>query len=166
MPAKSPKNIDYESLRPSAEKKGLNGDDFSLRPSGVKKDDSIIESLVNPRKKIEQKEIVPSEIVPTKIETVQTEFVVAATNNKVAVKEITYAEETKQKKEEKKAEKDRDLLDNERWLKRNGHTLTYAGLYIFSILVFFRPYELIPGLGFLSSSFNADAGVTVQHLRK
>ena len=152
MPAKSPKNIDYESLRPSAEKKGVNGDDFSLRPSGVKKDDSIIESLVNPRKKIEQKEIVPSEIVPTKIETVQTEFVVAATNNKVAVKEITYAEETKQKKEEKKAEKDRDLLDNERWLKRNGHTLTYVGLYIFSILVFFRPYELIPALSFLSTS--------------
>jgi hypothetical protein len=48
----------------------------------------------------------------------------------------------KQNKQEKKAEKDRELLGSDRWLVRNGHGLTYLGLYLFSILVLFRPYEL------------------------
>jgi O-antigen ligase len=43
----------------------------------------------------------------------------------------------------------RSLLDRDRWLKTNGHLITYLGLYHFSILVLFRPYEIIPGLGFL-----------------
>ena len=55
-------------------------------------------------------------------------------------------------KKEKKAGKDRDLLSSDRWLVRNGHLFTYIGLYLFSILVLFRPYELIPGLGFLSAT--------------
>jgi putative inorganic carbon (hco3(-)) transporter len=48
-------------------------------------------------------------------------------------------------------EKDRELLSRDRWLIRNGHTLTYAGLFLFSIMVLFRPYEIVPGLGFLKS---------------
>ena len=52
----------------------------------------------------------------------------------------------------KKAAKDLHLLTKDRWLVRNGHLLTFFGLYFFSILVLFRPYELIPGLGFLSTS--------------
>lgn len=43
-------------------------------------------------------------------------------------------------------------MGKERWLVRNGHTLTFVGLYLFSVMVLFRPYELIPGLGFLSTS--------------
>lgn len=54
-------------------------------------------------------------------------------------------------KGEKKA-RDRNLLGADSWLVRNGHLLTYAGLYLFSILVLFRPYELIPSLGFLSAT--------------
>jgi O-antigen ligase len=61
----------------------------------------------------------------------------------------------------KKAEKDRDLLTKDRWLFRNGHLLTFFGVYFFSILVLFRPYELIPGLGFLSTSAFYVAVVTL-----
>jgi hypothetical protein len=35
---------------------------------------------------------------------------------------------------------------------RNGHTFSYLGLYFFSILVLFRPYELVPALSFLSAT--------------
>jgi O-antigen ligase len=49
-------------------------------------------------------------------------------------------------------DKDRELLGRERWLKRNGHTATYIGLFLFSIMVLFRPYEIIPGFGFLKST--------------
>jgi putative inorganic carbon (hco3(-)) transporter len=52
----------------------------------------------------------------------------------------------------RRQEKDAGLLTQERWLVRNGHLLTYIGLYFFSIMVLFRPYELVPGLGFLSAT--------------
>ncbi len=51
----------------------------------------------------------------------------------------------------KKEVKDRELLGSDRWLVRNGHALTYVGLFLFSIMVLFRPYELVPALGFLSA---------------
>ena len=41
------------------------------------------------------------------------------------------------RRRERKQEKDVKLLTGERWLVRNGHTFTYVGLFIFSILVLF-----------------------------
>ncbi len=58
----------------------------------------------------------------------------------------------KEKKRLERAEKDFQILNRDSWVKRNGHHLTYIGLYVFSILVLYRPYELVPGLGFLSAT--------------
>lgn len=41
----------------------------------------------------------------------------------------------------------------ENWLERNGHTATYAGIFLFTLVLYFRPYELIPAL----SGFNSMA---------
>ncbi|MCE7962298.1 MAG: hypothetical protein DYH05_07325 [Acidobacteria bacterium ACB1] len=49
-------------------------------------------------------------------------------------------------------ELDEKALASDNWLARNGHSLTFIGLYLFSILVLFRPYELLPSLGFLSAT--------------
>jgi len=49
-------------------------------------------------------------------------------------------------------ELDEKSLASDNWLARNGHSLTFIGLYLFSILVLFRPYELLPSLGFLSAT--------------
>lgn len=51
-----------------------------------------------------------------------------------------------------KRAKDTKLLASDRWLVRNGHTLTYFCLYFFSVMVYFRPYEIVPGLQFLSGT--------------
>ena len=59
---------------------------------------------------------------------------------------------TKKGRKLKRTERDKVLLTRDRWLVRNGHSLTYAGLYLFSIMVLFRPYELVPGLEFLNST--------------
>ena len=59
---------------------------------------------------------------------------------------------TRAARKAKKSKQDQNLLKNERWLVRNGHLYTYIGLYLFSVLVLYRPYELIPGLSFLSTS--------------
>ncbi|MGB7203364.1 MAG: O-antigen ligase family protein [Pyrinomonadaceae bacterium] len=52
--------------------------------------------------------------------------------------------------ESKQVKKDNELLGRDRWLVRNGHFVTFIGLYLFSIMVLFRPYEIVPGLGFLA----------------
>jgi hypothetical protein len=54
-------------------------------------------------------------------------------------------------KAEKVVEKDKVLLSRDNWLTRNGHTFSYIGIFLFTFTLYFRPYELIPGLGGLSS---------------
>src|SRR6185369_16119102 len=40
------------------------------------------------------------------------------------------------------------------WSLRNGHGLTFIALFLFSIVLYFRPYELIPALSsFLQMAF-------------
>jgi len=39
----------------------------------------------------------------------------------------------------------------ESWIVRRGHTLSYAGLLLFTIFLYFRPYELFSALSALSS---------------
>jgi putative inorganic carbon (HCO3(-)) transporter len=56
------------------------------------------------------------------------------------------------RKKQKEIEKDKALLSSDRWLVTHGHTVTYVGLFLFSTLVLFRPYEIVPGLGFLSAT--------------
>lgn len=42
------------------------------------------------------------------------------------------------------------LLKNEGLLLKRGHGLTYAGLFLFTAVLYFRPYELIPALAGVS----------------
>jgi O-antigen ligase len=148
----SAESLDYKPLKSSAKKGGADsGEHKSLANLSSKKKDLADEGLINRGKEIQKTEI-PPEPSPSIKETLPAENLVLKTNDVSAQKELTYAEEQKQKKVEKKAEKDRELLSGDRWLARNGHTLSYAGLYLFSILVLFRPYELIPELSFLSTS--------------
>ncbi len=44
-----------------------------------------------------------------------------------------------------------DLARRE-WILKRGHTLSFAGLFLFTLLVYFRPYELFESLSWLSSS--------------
>jgi O-antigen ligase len=37
------------------------------------------------------------------------------------------------------------------WLARRGHAISFAGLFLFTVVLFFRPYELIPALSSLTS---------------
>lgn len=51
----------------------------------------------------------------------------------------------------KKNEKQQVNSEKNTWLLRNGHSISYIGLFLFTLTVYFRPYELIPALsGFTS----------------
>ncbi|MGH9960249.1 MAG: O-antigen ligase family protein, partial [Pyrinomonadaceae bacterium] len=49
----------------------------------------------------------------------------------------------------------------ENWIHKHGHSVSYAGIFLFTALVFFRPYELSPSLFWLSTSAFWIAVVTV-----
>jgi O-antigen ligase len=163
MPADRPKSSDHKSLSSPAK----NGETQSrglapLKPSTNLtngKDSLLSRSLTNPHRQTSKH--IPSGPDPENKKEAAAEFVSseegpseAVNQPRIAAKkmELSFSDELKQKKKEKKTETDRKLLDSDRWLVRNGHALTYAGLYFFSILVLFRPYELIPALSFLSST--------------
>lgn len=164
MPFNRNKSFDYKSLTASARNRGKDSDSqTSLKPfknslpqSAHDEPNLPPQSLTNPLKK-KRPEPIPSdsfsELSPETGETNPTEFFSAVDGNREATLEnLPYAEQVKRRKEQKRAEKDYKLLNSERWLVRHGHTFSYIGLYLFSFMVFFRPYELIPGLGFLSAT--------------
>lgn len=152
MPADKTKSLDYKSLSP-VKNGGANSRDQSGLKSQKKskKSESFTKGLTNPFRKIQKQEI-PSEPMfeenPARAEI----FVSESKIEKEKKETLTYADEQKQKKEEKRLIRDFNLLSGDEWLARNGHTLTYIGLYLFSILVLFRPYEIIPSLSFLSAT--------------
>jgi putative inorganic carbon (hco3(-)) transporter len=90
-----------------------------------------------------------SEILET---ATRAEIFISPENASGEAEDLPYAARQKRRRTEKKAEKDRRLLGDENWLRRNGHTFGYLGLYLFSMLVLFRPYELVPSLSFLSAT--------------
>src|SRR5258705_4358043 len=49
----------------------------------------------------------------------------------------------------------------EGWILKRGHTLSFAGLFVFTFLVFVRPYELSPSLAWLSRSALVTAIITL-----
>lgn len=49
-------------------------------------------------------------------------------------------------KSQKRFEKDKRRLGKDHWLARNGHSLTHIGIFLFTLVLYFRPYELIPAL--------------------
>lgn len=82
--------------------------------------------------------------------------------------ETSFDKESFEQSEPRKFEKDRKttlrrerLLNADDWIARNGHSLTFAGIFLFTIFVFYRPYELIPGMGFLQSGAFIIAGATL-----
>lgn len=149
MSADKAKNLDYKSLGGSAKNSDSKNDDqATLKPlqKTVQKDFSE-KNLNNLNKKAEN---IPSEVISEK-ELLRTEVFVDSANRTKPATKTSSGERQKSKKEQRKVEKDRELLSNDRWLNRNGHSLTYVGIFLFTFVLYFRPYELIPALSGLNS---------------
>jgi putative inorganic carbon (hco3(-)) transporter len=155
-------NRDYDSLGSSKKNDAEKDRDrtplenLSNRKNG---ENSGEKSLVNYDKKREQKNVPPASVNGETEPATADDFILkpndAEQQTPPAVdsfEDETYAKRLKIRKQQKQTEKDFKILKDESWVVRNGHFLTYIGLYCFSVLVFFRPYELIPGLGFLAAT--------------
>jgi len=150
----SEKKLDFGTLSsPGKRGGGTSRDVASLKPlkRSQTHEPEHSRSLANPYRNTPEE--FPSDPVPAlpRPVTDQAEISVSATADE-DISTLPYAEQAKRRRELKDATRDRELIAADNWLRRNGHTFSYAGLYLFSILVLFRPYELIPGLGFLSAT--------------
>lgn len=155
MSAENQKKSDYLTLNAAVKKNRKDGadnfDQTTLRPSNQPpKENLSADGLINQRKKSE-KEGSPAPNAE-ELKSSPAKNPSALKNGGGLLEDTTFSRRVGRTKKEKKSKKDRDLLGSEEWLTRNGHNLTYVGLYLFSILVLYRPYELIPALSFLSTS--------------
>ncbi|MFL6373269.1 MAG: O-antigen ligase family protein [Pyrinomonadaceae bacterium] len=78
--------------------------------------------------------------------------VAASAPDTISATAVTEETTARTPKEERTAERDFELLRSDKWLVRNGHLITYVLLYIFSVIVLFRPYEILPGMEWLAFS--------------
>lgn len=148
MPAKKTTSSDYKPLSsPTQNGETKTDDQFSLKPNETEnKGQAFSENLTNPFYKKNEENDLKSDLQTEKAGEQKT------SSKKPEPEVLTYSEKQKFRKETKKLEKDFKLLTSDRWLARNGHILTFIGLYFFSVLVLLRPYEIVPGLGFLSAT--------------
>jgi O-antigen ligase len=122
-----------KSLKPARNQDELLGLDKTLSSKGFQQDSNAEIFITKGAEPFESSEIKPLETI-----------------NDTEIK-LTYAQTLKKEKADKATEKDRLLLDNDGWLQKNGHTFSYIGIFLFTLALYFRPYELIPGLGGLKS---------------
>lgn len=160
MPADKSDKPDYKTLRPA-----LDGGRFSaadggtaLRPAARRRlltNRTASENLTNSKSAGEESEAVTREVSPAVVSAPKAaapgDDSFPSPNSNRPDGETPSAAPQKQNRKNKKAEKDGKLLSRDRWLARSGHALTYAGIFLFTLFVYFRPYELIPALSGLSS---------------
>jgi putative inorganic carbon (hco3(-)) transporter len=164
MPSNQSNKSDYQKLSSTAQKGGVSDTGLkTLKPnSNSQKTQPVqhVQSLTNPSKKQSIQTVSPqNDFLEKRKSDVVEPFVFkeqAIVNEQIDIvkpeTELSYGEQQKLLKKEKRSERDNKLLNQDNWLVRNGHTFTYVGLYLFSVLVLFRPYELVPALGFLSAT--------------
>lgn len=145
MPIERSKDKDHKPLssRPNGHHEGSR-DQAPLRPSGAEATGVEPTNLVNLHYSYGEKPVAHGKNTLTELP--QPEPVGQS------VISVAVPAPAKAPKQIKKEESDRRLLMSDRWLVRNGHLFTFFALYMFSIMVLFRPYETVPGLGFLSGT--------------
>jgi putative inorganic carbon (hco3(-)) transporter len=141
------KNYEYESLK-RAKKNGVS--DYAPvnrgKPNGVAE---IEPEIIAKTTLVEKKR--PNEITEAQIGTTDAKSLPETEKTPVGDENATYEEIKRLEKRRKNSLHNEKLLSSDRWIIRNGHSLTFAGVFLFTFFVFYRPYELIPGLGFLQS---------------
>lgn len=145
MPIEPSKDKDYKPLS-SPPKGGTEPgrDQVPLRPSGAEATGAEPKNLVNLSYSYGGKSDESTETPISESD--------AAPAEASVISVVAPVVSPKAAKQAKQQEADKRLLKSDRWLARNGHFVTFIALYMFSVMVLFRPYEIVPGLGFLAGT--------------
>jgi len=151
------KSYEYESLK-RAKKSGAS--DYAPvsrgKPDGV----TEIEPEIITKNTIAE-EIRSNEVVGARIGTTDSKSLPEAGKPPAKDDNSSYSDKKKLEKQRKSSLHNEKLLNSDNWIIRNGHSLTFVGVFLFTFFVFYRPYELIPGLGFLQSGAFIIAAATL-----
>lgn len=154
MSVRNTKNQDYDSIKPLQNKRG-DGVQSSLKPIERLREekespsgDDLQQGYTSPFYRIAEKGVDEFDKNEPGNNRNKTPVVSEAKT------ELSYADQQRELKLKKLSDKDKKLLDSDNWLARHGHNLTYIGIFLFTFVVYFRPYDWIPAFsGFTSMAF-------------
>jgi hypothetical protein len=163
MPARN-ENNDYSSLRPpvlTEKPDGENGRDYASVSAFKRreKDGSEVRPRGNSPAKTKPETVEDSREYanePVFNETVEdnpkpiSQIPVSEAVEALPEQEEDRSHVLRKEKGRKVKERDQALLQNDNWLLRNGHSVSYAGIFLFTMVLYFRPYELFPALSGLT----------------
>jgi O-antigen ligase len=119
----------------------------------------IVRSLENPDYKFGQTEFgTEQQLIIDEITQAEETASKTESSNQIP---LSYSEPQKQNKQEKLVLRDKRLLSTDKWSTRNGHIFTYVGIFLFTSIVYFRPYDLIPALSGFRSMASIIAVATI-----
>ncbi len=157
MPVDQENSQDYSTIKPPLavdEPGGENGRDYASISTFKQNDEEII-TLLPPDTASEKTEQFLDETEDFFLES-PAETPAPAAASAGAAEGIPEAEENPgavfvREKKRKAAEKDKAQLNQDSWLLRNGHLVSYVGIFLFTFVLYFRPYELFSALSGLTS---------------
>lgn len=144
MPDRKHQNQDHPQLKSKLAVETKPGNKFAFKNSVSKSETNQVFSykVENPQKKSVETKAENNDEKPKQ----QTQFQVQPENGDLKTSSAPVAQNTAFESTRKEREK---FL--EKWIMRRGHAVTYALLFLFTFVLYFRPYELIPGLESFSS---------------
>ncbi len=134
-------NFDCKTLSSVSKENGEKAKASLKSLKSQKKEKEVLQSFKNSNLKLKPSGI---EKVSQKVadEFVQTEGAIPNVEN-LNQTPPSYREQLKENKKQKIFEKEERLLTRDQ-LTRDGHSLTYAGVFLFTLVLYFRPYEWKP----------------------
>lgn len=145
MPFRQKQSQNHPSLKPKANTEPNGSSKFSFK-SGTRRTENN-DSLESKNKSVvvskTKRELKNGEQKKSAAEIVDKKSVQAA------IAEVKTPAQNSSEPSAEKREKKAKFAD--KWLMRRGHAMTYALLFAFTFVLYFRPYELIPGLESFSS---------------
>lgn len=161
MSVKKDKSFDYNSTLPSSKKEGEASKNQQASLTPTQKNTPEIPQTLSSKGLIESSRDNPQSFsgltLAEKEEKTLEENVLASEKNSEKKEQnsfsepLSFNEEKEIAKKIKVREKNERLLNKDSWIKRNGHTLSYVGIFLFTLVLYFRPYELIPALSSFKS---------------
>ena len=144
MTSDKSKSSDYKPITTAKNNKKSGREEYlSIEPTKKNKDVSPATDFLSPKVSTEKSAVIKGGKKKLLAE--------ISADQTAEVENLSYSEQKKLEKQNRKGKRDAKLLEGDIWIFKNGHTLTFAGIYLFTFFVFFRPYELVPGFGFLNS---------------
>lgn len=141
------KRLEHKKFSSNFKEKEINNYD-SLKPIESDKRE-FIDSFKNSNREIKPIEFIKDPPLISDKEQRSEEIALPVKETSQAL--LSYAEHQKLNKQQNLLNKDQRILSRDRWLARNGHNLTYAGIFLFTLVLYFRPYEMIPALSSFTS---------------